>query len=194
MPLIGRRRAEPKTSQPTAPAPESGAPSPAPTSERIGTRYVMKERLFALGDDFDIKDERDQRVFHVNGKAMRIRDTLLFEDAQGREIYKIQEKRARIRDTMNIYRGDQEAASIHRARVSPLRERFDIAVPGGDDLQVQGNILNHEYRIERNGRPVALISKNWFRARDTYGAEVIPGEDALLLLAVTVGIDMLVHD
>lgn len=203
MPLFGRRRAEPQPSQPTTPAPapgqpttpapESGAPSPAPQAGRIGTRYVMQQRAFALGNDFDIKDERDQVAFHVDGK-MRLRHALVFKDAQGREIYKILEPRARVRDMLNVYRGDAEVASIRRKRISPLRDRFDIAVAGGDALQVEGNIRDREYRVERNGRPIALISKTWFRARDTYGVEVMPDEDALLMLAVTVGIDMLSHD
>jgi uncharacterized protein YxjI len=194
MPLFGRRQAGGAANQPAAPAPASGATTPAPSGGRIGTRFVMKQRVFALGDDFDIKDEHDQRVFHINGKMMRVRDTLFFEDTHGHEIYKIQEKVARIRDTLNIYRGDQVAASLHKAVITPLRERFDIDVPGHGNLSAQGNIVDHEYRIERAGRPVADVSKRWFRVRDTYGVEVAQGEDALLILALTVGIDMLAHD
>jgi uncharacterized protein YxjI len=36
---------------------------------------------------------------------------------------------------------------------------------------------------------VAEVSKRWFRIRDTYGIEVVPGEDDALILAVTVCID-----
>jgi uncharacterized protein YxjI len=53
--------------------------------------------------------------------------------------------------------------------------------------------LNHEYKIERGGFTVAVISKRWFRIRDTYGVEVAEGEDALLLLAITVVVDMMAH-
>jgi uncharacterized protein YxjI len=201
MPLFGRRQAggaapQPATPapQPATPAPQSGAAAPAPSTGRIGTRYVMKQRLFALGEDFDITDERGQRAFHVNGKALRVRDTLLFEDAHGQEIYKIQEKVARLRDTMSIYRGNQVAASIHKALITPVRERFDVNIAGQGDLSVQGNILDHEYRIEQARRPVAEVSMRWFRVRDTYGVEIAPGVDPLLILAVTVGIDMLAHD
>jgi uncharacterized protein YxjI len=154
----------------------------------------MKQRMFALGEDFDITNENNQRVFHVDGKALRARDTLLFEDAQGNEVYKIQEKVARLRDTLNIYQGNRVAASIHKAMITPVRERFSVSLPGRGDMEVQGNIVDHEYRIDHAGRPAATVSKKWFRMRDTYGVEVVPGEDALLLLAVTVGIDMLAHD
>jgi len=68
-----------------------------------------------------------------------------------------------------------------------------VDIPGGQNLKTQGNILNHEYRIERDGTPVAVVSKGWFRVRDTYGVEVREGEDALLILAITVVIDMMAH-
>ena len=42
---------------------------------------------------------------------------------------------------------------------------------GGDDLRVQGNILDHEYRIGDGAAQVAEISKRWFRLADTYGVE-----------------------
>jgi uncharacterized protein YxjI len=37
--------------------------------------------------------------------------------------------------------------------------------------------------------PVATISKRWFRIRDTYGVDIAPGQDDLLVLAITVCID-----
>ena len=40
------------------------------------TRYRMQEKLFAIGDDFWIENDRGERAFKVNGKALRVRDTL----------------------------------------------------------------------------------------------------------------------
>ena len=39
-----------------------------------------------------------------------------------------------------------------------------------------------------------MVSKNWFRVRNSYGVEVAPDEDAALLLAITVVIDMMAHE
>lgn len=171
--------------------PATGGPA---AEDRIGTRFQMRQRIFALGDDFWIEDERGRRAFKVDGKVFRVRSTLKFLDAQGHEIYKIQEKLARVRDTMNIYRGNEVAARVHNALVTPLRDRWKINVPGGADLVTRGNILHHEYKIERDGWPVAVVSKRWFRLRDTYGVEVRDQEDALLILAITVVIDMMAHE
>jgi uncharacterized protein YxjI len=61
-------------------------------------------------------------------------------------------------------------------------------------MHAKGNFVDHEYEIERDGDTVATISKRWFRVRDTYGVEVGPGEDAALVLAITVCIDSMAHD
>jgi uncharacterized protein YxjI len=153
----------------------------------------VRERLFAFGDDFWIENARGQRVYLVDGKALRIRDTLLFKDMQGQERYKLQEKMVRIRETMTLYNADgSEAASIRKALITPLRARYSVDLPGGGGFETQGNILHHEYTIEDNRRPVASISKRWFRIRDTYGVEVVPGTiDPLLAVAMTVAIDMM---
>ena len=66
-----------------------------------------------------------------------------------------------------------------------------IGVEGGEDMEAKGNVVDHEYKIEREGDQVAEISKRWFRIRDTYGIEIAPGQDEPLILAATVCIDQM---
>jgi uncharacterized protein YxjI len=154
-----------------------------------GTRYRMREKLFAIGDDFWIDTEDDRHAFKVNGKALRIRSTFVLETPSGEELFKIQEKKIRIRDTMELERDGKTIATVKKALISPLRDRFAIELRGGGELSAKGNIVDHEYEIERDGDKVAEISKRWFRVRDTYGIEVAPGEDDALILAAAVCID-----
>jgi uncharacterized protein YxjI len=156
-----------------------------------GTRYRMREKLFAIGDDYWIEDEEGERAFKVNGKALRIRKTLVLEDPSGAELFTVQERKLHIRDTMAIERGGKTVATVKKALITPLRERFSIEVDGGEDLEAKGNILDHEYKIERDGDRVAEVSKRWFRIRDTYGIEIAPGQDDALILASTVCIDQM---
>lgn len=156
------------------------------------TRYQMREKLVSIGDDFWIENNRRERAFKVNGKALRVRQTLIFEDPSGRELARIQERKARVRETMKVEGPDGETlAQIHKAMVSPIRERFTVKLADGEDLDVQGNVVDHEYKISRDSKKVAEVSKKWFRVRDTYGVEVAPGENDIVILAVTVGIDMM---
>jgi uncharacterized protein YxjI len=159
------------------------------------TTYRMREKLVSIGDDFWIEDGDGTRVFKVNGKALRIRETLVLEDPSGRELLKIQERKLRVRDTMQIEDADgTTVATVKKALVSPLRERFKVDVAGGDELEVQGNIVDHEYEVSRGRDKIAEVSKRWFRFADTYGVEVHAGEDPVLILAIAVVVDSLSHD
>ena len=159
-----------------------------------GTKYQMREKLFAIGDDYWIETDGGERVFKVNGKALRIRDTLVLETPDGDELFTIQEKKLSVRDKMEIERDGQTVATVKKALVSPLRDRFSIDVEDGEDMEAKGNIVDHEYKIERGGDKVAEVSKRWFRVRDTYGIEIAPDQDDALILAVTVCIDQMTHD
>jgi uncharacterized protein YxjI len=156
-----------------------------------GTKYRMREKVFAIGDDFWIENEAGERAFKVDGKALRIRDTLVLEDLSGTELFTVQEKKLHIRDTMEIERGGETAATVKKALITPLRDRFSIDVEGGEDMEAKGNIVDHEYTIERGGEKLAEVSKRWFRIRDTYGIEIAPGQDDAMILAVTVCIDQM---
>jgi uncharacterized protein YxjI len=157
-------------------------------------RYQMREKLVSIGDDYWIENEAGQKTYKVDGKALRIRQTLSFEDAQGHELCKIQERMLRIKDSMEIEGPNgQRMAMVKKAMITPLRERFTAKIGDGPDLDIQGNILDHEYTIEEGRNKIAEVSKKWFRVRDTYGVEIEPGQNDILILAVTACIDQMTH-
>ena len=159
------------------------------------TRYRMREKLVSIGDDFWIENEEGQRVFKVDGKALRVRQTLIFEDTQGNALCKIQERLLRVKESMEIVGPNGERlAMVKKALITPLRDRWVAKIGDGPDLNIQGNILNHEYTLEADGRKVAEVSKKWFRVRDTYGVEIAPDQNDIVILAVTVVVDMMAHD
>ena len=84
---------------------------------------------------------------------------------------------------MEIERDGDTVATVKKALITPLRDRFSIDLEDGGELSAKGNIVDHEYEIERDGHKVAEISKRWFRIRDTYGIEIVPGENDALILA-----------
>jgi uncharacterized protein YxjI len=184
--MVGRNRRDDRREERRDGGPLGGGPGGG------NNRYQMVQKMVAIGDDFWIENERGQKVFKVDGKALRVRNTLIFEDANGREMCKIQEKMARVRDTMDIEDASgRTVASVKKAMITPLRERFTLNIQGGPDIEIQGNILDHEYRFEQGGRRVAEVSKKWFRLRDSYGVEIDPGQNDILILAATVAIDMI---
>jgi uncharacterized protein YxjI len=155
-------------------------------------RFQMRERMISVGDDYWIEDGSGDRVFKVDGKALRVRDTWVLEDRAGNEVATIREKKLTIRDKIRIEFPGGGEATVRKAMMG-IRDRFHVDVAGGD-LKVHGNIVDHEYDIERDGDKIAEVSKKWFRVRDTYGVEVHDPQEVVLLLAVTVALDAMSHD
>jgi uncharacterized protein YxjI len=152
-------------------------------------RFQMRSDMFSIGDDYWIEDEHGNKAFKVNGKAARVRDTWVLEDPSGREVALIREKKLSIRDKIKIEFGDREA--VVKKELISIRDKFQVDVENGPDLEVKGKIGDHEYKIERDGKKIAEISKKWFRVRDTYGVEVHHDVDSVLILCVTVAVDAL---
>lgn len=158
-------------------------------------RYKMKEKLVTIGDDYWIENESGEKAFYVDGKALRVRNTLIIKNSQGKELYKLKEKLLRVRDTMDIQDAEGETvATIKKALITPLRDRWKVEVPNEPEMNVQGNILDHEYRIEAGRKKIAEVSKKWFRIRDTYGVEIAPGKDNAFILTITAALDQMAHD
>jgi uncharacterized protein YxjI len=151
----------------------------------------MREKMFSIGDDFWVETGDGERAFKVDGKALRIRETFVLEGPGGDELYTIQEKKLSVRDKMEVEHDGRTVATIKKALVSPLRDRYAIEVEDGPDMEAKGNIVDHEYKVERDGHQVAEVSKRWFRVRDTYGIEIAPGQDDALMVAITVAIDQM---
>ncbi len=103
-------------------------PLPRGRRDDGGTKYRMREKLFSIGDDYWIENEEDERAFKVDGNALRIRDTLVLEDTSGAELFSVQERKLRVRDTMEVERDGQTVATIKKAMITPLRDRFSIRV------------------------------------------------------------------
>ena len=128
--------------------------------------YQMRQRLMSIGDDFWIESDRGERAYKIDAKALRLRKTLIFEDPSGRELAKIQEKVARIKDTMEIEDPDGHTlATVKKALITPMRERWVVKIEDGPDLDIQGNILDHEYTFTEGRTPVATVSKKMVPGR-----------------------------
>jgi uncharacterized protein YxjI len=158
-------------------------------------RYQLREDLISIGDDFWIEDGSGQRVFRVDGKVLRISKTFEFLDMDGQLLCRIKKRLLTIKDTMEIEDAEgKEMAVVRKALISPLRDRWGVNVQNGPDLDVRGNILDHEYSITQGRQQVAEVSKKWFRITDTYGVEIAEGQNDILILAVAVAMDAMTHE
>jgi uncharacterized protein YxjI len=156
----------------------------------MGVMYLIRERVFDIGDDFDITDESGDVVYHVDGKVLSLRGRLVIENAAGQEVASVHRQLIALRATYSISVGGEKAAEMKKKLFTPFVDKYTIDVPGPDDLEMKGNLFDHEYSIEQDGTEIATVSKKWFRLRDTYAVKIADGQDDLLLLASVLALDL----
>jgi uncharacterized protein YxjI len=157
-------------------------------------KYRMCEQMLAIGDDYWIETADGRPAFKVDGKALRIRKTLVLETPDGDAVLTIRKRMLSIRNEMEIERDGKTLATVTKALVAPLHDRFSIEIENDGDMEARGDISDHEYEIDRGGHKVAEVSKRWFRMRDAYGIDIAEAQDDALILAVTVCVDQMSHN
>jgi uncharacterized protein YxjI len=157
-------------------------------------RYVMRQKILSLADNFTIKDEQERDVYVVKGKLFSFGDKLSFQDTAGNELVYIDQRLLNWGPTYELWKEAELLAVVKRQLFSFIHHRFTVDVPGPNDLEAEGDFLDHEYTFTRGGSVVATVSKRWFSWTDTYGIEIADGEDPVLVLASAVVVDMVCHD
>ena len=153
-------------------------------------RYVIREKFFRLTEDSTITDEAGQPVYQVNGKLFSVHNTIVMRDMAGNEVATVRRHLLSLRPTYEITHGGQELAEIRKHLFTPFGDRFTVDIPGPDDLEIKGNLFEHDYTISQSGQTVATVSKRWISLTDTYGVDVAPGQNDALVLASVLALDL----
>jgi len=156
-------------------------------------RYVMKQKLFTLTDDYRIADATGNDMYFVKGKLLSLGKNLSFQNMQQEELTHIQQKLLNWGPTYEIWHNGELEAVVKKELFTLFHCVFHVDEPGHDSLTAEGEFSDHEYTFTRGGRAVATVSKQWFTFADTYGVDVDESEDAVLILACTVVIDEACH-
>ncbi len=157
-------------------------------------RYQVREKLISIGEDSTIKDENGRDVYWVDNKIFRIRNEFQLKDMQGRVLATIQRKLLALRPVWEIWRDGKQVAVVRRSFIKIFRDKFEVDVPGPDDLEIDGDIFNHNYTFRRGGQDVAHDSKAWIALTDTFGVDIRDGEDDVLILSSVIVIDQVADE
>src|SRR4029453_571972 len=126
--------------------PESDVETHRPSwSSREEQMYLIRGRFFRLGEDSDITHEQGRAAFQVDGKVLSLHDRLVIRDPEGREVAQVHRKLAALRPTYKVTIGGEEAAEVRKRLFTPFGDRFTIDVPGPDDLEMAGDLFDHEF-------------------------------------------------
>ena len=155
-------------------------------------KYLVTQKMLAMGGDYSVADEKGNEVYYFDGKVFRIGGKkVAVLDSHKKEIARIKRKLFTFRPTYILRRNGLTAATV-RKRGFSRRVRFVIDVPGSNDYEIIGDFIGKEYTIKRGSTDVARVSKKFFGATDSYGVEVKSGDTMILLTAVIV-VDMVLY-
>jgi uncharacterized protein YxjI len=155
--------------------------------------YRIKEAFWSWGDDFSITDQNGNPVYQVDGAAFSWGDKLSFQDMNGNELAKINQKLLSFKPSYEIYVGGNKFTEIVK-EWSWFKQKFTLDVPGPNDYSITGSFWQHEFEFERSSMKVASVSKNYWGWSDSYGVEIVDGEDDLSILCSCIVIDQVLHD
>ena len=155
-------------------------------------RFVVRQKIFAFGDNFVIKDEYGKEHFMVKGKVFALGDKLRVYDMAGQELFYIEQKLFRFLPEYTIYQSGRPMAKVKK-EFTFFKPKFNITSDLGDFV-IQGNYWAMDFSILKNGNLVASVSKKWFSFADTYGVDIVKGEDYGFLITLVIVIDQVLHD
>ena len=153
--------------------------------------YVLSQALVSLGGDLWIEDEAGNRVFEVDGKALSLRRTLDLLDTSGNVLYTINQSLAHLRPTFEVKQNGSVVATIEKALVSFLGDHFTIHASNGEEMAVQGDWIDRDFRVTRGDAVAIVASRSLFSLHGSYGVQVADGFDVPLALALVVALEQM---
>jgi uncharacterized protein YxjI len=152
-------------------------------------RYQVREKIFRLGEDNDILNEAGQPALQVDGKVLSLHGLMIVNDLAGTEVGRVSRKLVALRATYEITLAGGVTAEVHQRFTGPFHPKWNLSVSGGAEMEIGGNFAGHDFTITENGQPIATISKAWISLADSYGVDVVTGQNDLLLLCSVLALE-----
>jgi uncharacterized protein YxjI len=152
-------------------------------------KYQVREKIFRLGEDNDILNEAGQPALQVDGKVLSLHGLMLVNDLAGTEVARVSRKLVALLATYEVTIAAGPTAEVHQRFSGPFHKKWTISVVGGPDLEMEGNFGGHDFTIAENGQTVATISKAWISLADSYGVDIVAGQNDLLILCSVLALE-----
>lgn len=155
-------------------------------------QYQVQQRIFSVGDRFDILDGKQQVAYQVKSHLLSIGQSLDLLDSTGMLVAHIQQRVLTFHPEYEISRGGQVVAVVQKKLFTLIHDRFTIEGSAGT-FEMTGDWLNWNYTITQNGQTVAQISKQFALVRDKYGVDIAEGADVPTILSLVIVMDEVAH-
>jgi uncharacterized protein YxjI len=155
-------------------------------------RFQIQQRVFSLGDTYDILDEQGQPAFQVKSHLLSFGHSMDLLDSTGVQVAHIQQRVLSFHPEYHISRGGQDVAVVRKKLFTLLHDRFTIEGEAGA-FEMTGDWLNWNYSITQNGQTVAQIGKQFAVFHDRYGVDIAEGADVPTILCLVIVMDEVAH-
>jgi uncharacterized protein YxjI len=152
-------------------------------------KYQVREKIFRLGEDNDILNEAGQPALQVDGKVLTLRGLMLVNDLAGTEVGRVSRKLVSLMATYDITLASGVTAELHQRFSGPFHPKWTLSVTGGTDMEMTGNFAGHDFILTENGQTVATVSKAWISLADSYGVDIVEGQNDLLILCAVLALE-----
>ena len=148
--------------------------------------YLVKQKFRLGGERFDIKDDRGNVDYQVEGSFFRIPKTFSIYDAQGQVVSQITKSIMTLLPCFVIKLRSGHHFYI-RKKPTFFRDKYEFDQLG---LRVEGNIWDLNFRLlDEQDQTVAEITKELFHLTSTYQVTVYDEAYADLVISLCVAID-----
>jgi uncharacterized protein YxjI len=153
--------------------------------------FLVWEKRLPIGNDYVIELDPGGPVFHVDGRLLRVRESLTITDEHGAEALRIQGQLLDARNVLAVVRDGVTLATVRKQADEAGGELYVVDLPGAERVEVLGDPAERAYRLAYRTAIVATISKAWRPLRTGYHARVVSEQDDAVVLAVTVCLDVM---
>jgi len=153
--------------------------------------YHVKEARLPIGDDYVIEHDPGGRLFDVDGRFLRIRESLTIKDTSGAEVFHIQGTLLGVKNVLTLSRDGAVIATVRKQTPESGPEQYVVELPESEHVEVVGSPADRAYSLSYGGYLVATISHSWMPLSSGYRVQIAPEQDDGVVLAVTVCLDVM---
>ncbi len=156
-------------------------------------KLYIKQKVFSIGDKYNIYDEEMQPVFKVEGEIFQLFEkTFHLYDMSEYEIFTIKKNFMLFLANYDIIKRGNVIASVNQ-EFKFFKHSFKVNAPDGEYI-LEGDVFAYSFRVIKNGELYAVISKKFLSWGDSYEIDVPRGDNPAFACALLIAIDNCLHN
>lgn len=151
-------------------------------------RFYIKQQVLTLKDRFTVKDENEKDRYFVEGEFLTFGKKLRVYDEHNTEVLYIEQKLWKLLPEFDLYVDNEKVATIKK-EWALFKNNYTIH---GQNWEIEGSVMAHDYVIKDQGRVIADINKKWLSWGDSYEATLHDETNLIVLLGTVIVIDCVI--